>query len=288
MTENPNDILLTEDGHPIGEVVLADNSSLPQFPPQRTIEEENKEELLRAEAQELTGSPDADAAIAELYGRVRVARADVRRGHRAAVLREPLPGGGVPPVQAPERRGQVTYGLQNMMPEHGQCRSVKGTPVVVFEDGFVVTPRHPTGYFGYIDRYTGYRKVSVRRRSVYVHRLVFEAFVNHIPSGLEIDHIDGSRTNNRLSNLRVVTKRENAVSNPISAARRLVASRANIKKAKASQLRPVVCLSDSGETEVFQTMKDAARSTGTCEQSISKACRGIIKRAGGYKWNYSR
>ena len=67
MTENPNDILLTEDGHPIGEVVLADNSSLPQFPPQRTIEDENKEELLRAEAQELTGSPDADAAIAELY-----------------------------------------------------------------------------------------------------------------------------------------------------------------------------------------------------------------------------
>ena len=66
MTENPNDILLTEDGHPIGEVVLADNSSLPQFPPQRTIEEENKAELLRAEAQELTGSPDADAAIAEL------------------------------------------------------------------------------------------------------------------------------------------------------------------------------------------------------------------------------
>ena len=47
MTENPNDILLTEDGHPIGEVVLADNSSLPQFPPQRMIEEENKEELLR-------------------------------------------------------------------------------------------------------------------------------------------------------------------------------------------------------------------------------------------------
>ena len=67
MTENPNDILLTEDGHPIGEVVLADNSSLPQFPTQRAIEEENKEELLRAEAQELTGSPDADAAIAELY-----------------------------------------------------------------------------------------------------------------------------------------------------------------------------------------------------------------------------
>ena len=66
MTENPNDILLTEDGHPIGEVVLADNSSLPQFPPQRVIEEENKEELLRAEAQELTGSPDADTAVAEL------------------------------------------------------------------------------------------------------------------------------------------------------------------------------------------------------------------------------
>jgi len=67
MTSDPNDILLTEDGHPIGQVVLADNSSAPQYPPQSVIERENTEELLRSEAQELTGSPDADSAVAELY-----------------------------------------------------------------------------------------------------------------------------------------------------------------------------------------------------------------------------
>lgn len=67
MTTNPDEVLLTEEGHPIGEVVLVDNTSSPQYPTQSAVERENAEELLRAEAQELTGSPDADLAVAELY-----------------------------------------------------------------------------------------------------------------------------------------------------------------------------------------------------------------------------
>ncbi len=44
---------------------------------------------------------------------------------------------------------------------------------------------------------------------VYVHRLVWEAFNGTIPSGKEINHIDGNRANNRLSNLQLVTRSEN-------------------------------------------------------------------------------
>lgn len=45
-------------------------------------------------------------------------------------------------------------------------------------------------------------------RRFLVHRLVWSAFVGPIPDGLTINHIDGSRLNNHLSNLELATMRE--------------------------------------------------------------------------------
>lgn len=65
--DNPNEsILLTEHGTPIGEVVIADNSSVPPAPTEASVAE-NREALLKSTAAELTGDPDADKAVAELY-----------------------------------------------------------------------------------------------------------------------------------------------------------------------------------------------------------------------------
>lgn len=65
--DNPNEsILLTEHGTPIGEVVIADNSSVPPAPTEASAAE-NREALLKSTAAELTGDPDADKAVAELY-----------------------------------------------------------------------------------------------------------------------------------------------------------------------------------------------------------------------------
>jgi len=50
----------------------------------------------------------------------------------------------------------------------------------------------------------------------YLHRLVWETYNGEIPEGMEIDHIDADTTNNKLSNLRVITQRQNAIkSKPI-------------------------------------------------------------------------
>ena len=62
---NPSSILMTEDGHPIGDIVLADNASVP-MPTDSTIEA-NREDLMRAAAADITGNPDADSAVAALY-----------------------------------------------------------------------------------------------------------------------------------------------------------------------------------------------------------------------------
>lgn len=48
-----------------------------------------------------------------------------------------------------------------------------------------------------------------------VHRIVFETYNGKIPKGYEIDHIDTNKTNNIITNLRLVTRKEN-MANPIT------------------------------------------------------------------------
>jgi len=50
------------------------------------------------------------------------------------------------------------------------------------------------------------------KRTRKVHRLVAEAFLGHKPNGMKlvVDHIDHDTKNNKVSNLRVVTQRQNA------------------------------------------------------------------------------
>ena len=61
------------------------------------------------------------------------------------------------------------------------------------------------------DRY-GYYMVDLynqgRRSHCKVHRLVCQAFIDPIPEGYEVDHINHDRTNNVVSNLRIVSKSE--------------------------------------------------------------------------------
>lgn len=55
----------------------------------------------------------------------------------------------------------------------------------------------------------GYERLSLRPRSILVHRLVWETFNGEIPSDLEIDHKTNDRKNNSLDNLQLVTRAEN-------------------------------------------------------------------------------
>lgn len=57
-------------------------------------------------------------------------------------------------------------------------------------------------------RSNGYRAICVDRKSMLAHRVAYAIHFGEFPDGL-IDHINGDRSDNRISNLRVVDHAEN-------------------------------------------------------------------------------
>lgn len=60
----------------------------------------------------------------------------------------------------------------------------------------------------------GYKELNLTintqtNKSFYVHRLVVETWIGEIPSKMTINHIDGDKSNNNLSNLEIVSYSDN-------------------------------------------------------------------------------
>ncbi|WP_186513153.1 HNH endonuclease signature motif containing protein [Synechococcus sp. A15-44] len=63
---------------------------------------------------------------------------------------------------------------------------------------------------GYVNA-EGYRRVMINRRNYCAHNLVWIWNYGDIPDDLEVDHADRNGSNNTLSNLRLATRRQQAI-----------------------------------------------------------------------------
>ncbi len=121
-----------------------------------------------------------------------------------------------------------------------------------------------------------------KKRDFSVHYLVCTAFHGERPGETyEVDHIDGNPRNNRSSNLRWVTHKDN-MNNPVSKVRFL--------KAYDLIKRPVSQHTKTGEfIAVYDSITSASLATGVNVGNIGSCVAGNKKHrtAGGYIWKYA-
>ena len=125
----------------------------------------------------------------------------------------------------------------------------------------------------------GYYRVSLWKQSIekfyYIHRLVFEAFNGQIPENMQVNHINEIKADNRLSNLNLMTRKEN------------INFGTGIERRAKSKSKPVLQfdLNDNLIKE-FPSLMQVYRELGFSFQYISACCKGKYKTADGYKWKY--
>ena len=97
----------------------------------------------------------------------------------------------------------------------------------------------------YVDSY-GYEMAAIDRVPRRVHRLLWEYYMGEIPEGMYIDHKNGIRSDNRLSNLRLATNQQNS-------SNREVGELTNID-VRCGRYRVKIC--HHGKTKYFGTHED--------------------------------
>ena len=120
------------------------------------------------------------------------------------------------------------------------------------------------------------------KKTLAVHRIVAETFLEKPEWAEEVNHKDGNKLNNRVDNLEWVTQKQNAYH-----AREVLGLNPFGKKPK-----PVRCydIKTGAFVKEYPSIALAARDvskTSNARPGIVGACKGVQKSAFGYKWEYA-
>ena len=138
------------------------------------------------------------------------------------------------------------------------------------KEGRVLTPRKTK---------TGYLRVQLNGRDYYIHRLVGETFIPNPDNKLTINHIDEDKSNNHVENLQWATQAEN---NAWSDRVERIAAK---NRGKVINNIPIAQFDlDGNFISVYNSALEASRMLGIDNSTISKAVKGRMKTAGGFKW----
>lgn len=127
--------------------------------------------------------------------------------------------------------------------------------------------------------------VNGKAKNILSHRLVAEAFFGEIPNGMEVNHIDGDRKNNKIENLELVTHSENCkhrhevLGAPYP--------KPGLKGRYSRNAKPVIGKNVIDNTVIFYPYVTLAEKDGFSVTGISKCCNGNRKTSGGFSWRYA-
>lgn len=113
----------------------------------------------------------------------------------------------------------------------------------------------------------------------YVHFLVCQAFMGDRGFRMTINHIDGNKLNNNISNLEYCTYLENNLH-----AKKTGLNNHNLGDYVIKKPVSMICVKTGKEIESFDSIKDAQNKYGI--KHIGSVANGNRKTAGGYKWKF--
>ena len=148
----------------------------------------------------------------------------------------------------------------------------------VYEDGRIWSYSHKK-WLKPITEKNGYQRVWLSNnegkiKMYLIHRVVYEAVSGEeIPDGMQVNHINEDKTDNRFSNLNLMTPKDNT--NWGSARERMI----------KAQNKQVGAFKDGKLVMTFQSVNEAGRN-GFHSSAVSDCCNGKRKTHKGYTWKY--
>ena len=122
----------------------------------------------------------------------------------------------------------------------------------------------------------GYCHICLLGRQHTVGRLVYSAFHGPIPPGMQVNHINEDKTDNRLENLNLMTPSENTN----------WGTRNDRVMKKCGKW--VIKLTKNNEIlHFYPSTKKAASENGLQSNTISECCNGKRKSYGGFIWKFA-
>lgn len=151
----------------------------------------------------------------------------------------------------------------------------------IYEDGRVWSYKS-NKWMKPTQHHTGYLLISLydndgQHKLYQHHRVIFESVTGQpIPEGFEVNHIDENKANNHISNLNLMSRKENCNWGTRN------------ERMRRTQSKSVEQYDKNGNLiQVWASAREVGRQLGFYYGNIAKCCRGKLKTYKGFIWKYA-